>query len=129
MKKVAVFIALSVLFLNFKGVANADDDRWYYQGVNKSGDKNFYDQKTIKRVSASIIRVWTKIIYSSPKPDGEIESAVFLEIDCTERTARPIQGQGKYKTGETKYSTEPGPLFHIPPKSTLEDMFESVCRK
>lgn len=129
MKRIVIFIVLYISAFYFHGVANAADDRWYYQGTNRSGDENYYDQKTIKRVSASIIRVWTKIIYSSPRPDGEIESAVFLEINCTERTAQPIQGQGKYKNGETKYSTELGPLFHIPPKSMLEDMFESVCKK
>jgi len=129
----AVFIGIATV-----GYGESRGADWKVYGETVFG-VSFYDTESITHPSKSIVRVWTKIVYSrngmirlvirhGSRYENLSHSVRLWEINCVDKTYRFLSMQNYSQEGVVLFSEEGKKDWDfIVPDSMDENLYKEVC--
>ena len=107
MKGILIFLLTIGLFLLS---ASAEGANWKFILTDKHGKAVYIDTESIRHVSKTVVRAWTKTILKNPEPllsKEIIEALGYEEHDCAEMKWNNLEILFRYSDGTSGSATIP----------------------
>ena len=132
MKGILIFLLTIGLFLLSASAEGAD---WKLIATSKEGDTLYIDTGSIRHISKTVVRAWTKQVLKKPELSGSkeiVESLGYEEYDCAEMKKHNLQITFRYSDGTSDSITNPNPAkdwSYITPDTVNSAIHDYLCKK
>jgi hypothetical protein len=102
-------------------------DRWV--PLQRDSNANTYIDALTVETEGNYRRVWERIEFATPRPNGTSTLMARYELDCARRTMQTLSLTGWNRQGHVvSTSSDPGSIDPVVPETNSETFLNFMCR-